>query len=172
MTAVRIPLLETAHLDWQAFAVAAVATMFAGIAAGIAPALRWSRVSTTSLRELGRSTDGRGRRIRATFVAAEVALTLMLLVGTGLLVNSFVRLTRVEAGFSTHGRTVVPVNLPASRYPEAHQRRAFVDRLIAELQAIPGVRSAGAVSHLPLGGADNWMPFRIAGRAPAPPDRS
>jgi putative ABC transport system permease protein len=169
MTAVRIPLLETAHLDWQAFAVAAAATMFAGVAAGIAPALRWSRVAHGALREQTRATDGRGGRIRATLIAGEVALTLMLLVGTGLLVNSFVRLTRVDAGFSTRGLTVVPIDLPASRYPEAYQRRAFADALIARLQATSGIRSAGAVSHLPLGGADNWMQFQIEGRPPAPP---
>ena len=102
-------------------------------------------------------------------VGSEVALTLILLVGAGLLINSFIRLVAVNPGFDASGVLVVPVDLPGSRYPEAHQRRAFFDRLIAGIEGIAGVEAAGAVSHLPLGGADNWMPFHIQGRpAPAP----
>jgi predicted permease len=169
VTAVRIPLLETAHLHWQGFVVAAVASLLAGILIGSAPALRWARLLSRPLREHGATGDRRGRRMRAALVTAEVALTLMLLVGTGLLVNSFVRLTQVDPGFDTRDLAVVPVDLPASRYGEARQAQLFVNRALAELRSIPGVRAAGAVSHLPLGGTDNRMSFRIAGRAPVPP---
>jgi putative ABC transport system permease protein len=94
-----------------------------------------------------------------------VGLTLVLLVGAGLMITSFARLVAVDPGFRTSDVLVVPVDLPASRYAEPYQRRAFLDRLITSVEGVPGVQSAGAVSHLPLGGAENWMPFRILGRA-------
>jgi hypothetical protein len=95
-------------------------------------------------------------------------MTLVLLVGTGLMANSFLRLTRVDAGFDTRDILVFPIDLPAIRYPEASATRSFVDRLIERLRDTPGVRSAGAVSHIPLGGSDNWMMLQIEGReAPA-----
>ncbi len=168
--AVRIPLLETARLNWFGLAVAAGISLCTGLAAGIVPAMRSSRVHPGWLREGSRMSDDRGRqRLRTMLVASEVALTLILLVGAGLLINSFMRLVAVNPGFDASGVLVVPVDLPASRYPEAHQRRAFYDRLIAGVGGIAGVEAAGAVSHLPLGGADNWMPFAIDGRpAPAP----
>jgi predicted permease len=170
ISSVRIPLLETARLDWFGLAVAAAITLCTGLAAGIVPAMRSSRVHPGWLREGSRMSDDRGRqRLRMTLVAVEVALTLILLVGAGLLINSFMRLVAVDPGFTAAGVLVVPVDLPASRYPDAHQRRAFYDRVIADVESIPGVQAAGAVSHLPLGGSDNWMPFHVQGRpSPAP----
>jgi putative ABC transport system permease protein len=168
ITAVRIPLLETAGLHWFGLGIAAVISVCTGLAAGIVPAMRSSRVHPAWLREGSRMSDDRGRqRLRTMLVASEVALTLILLVGAGLLINSFVRLVSVNPGFDAARVLVVPVDLPGSRYPEAHQRRAFLDRLIAGVESIAGVEAAGAVSHLPLGGADNWMPFAVEGR-PAP----
>src|SRR4029079_558122 len=122
------------------------------------------------LREGGRASDDPDRqRLRTLLVAAEVALKMILLVGAGVLIHSFVRLVAVNPGFESAGVLVVPVDLPASRYPDAHQRRAFFDRVITGIEGLAGVETAGAVSHLPLGGADNWMPFTIAGRPAAAP---
>jgi putative ABC transport system permease protein len=135
------------------------------MAAGIVPAARTSRANPAFLRDGGRASDDPSRqRLRALLVASEVALTMILLVGAGLLIHSFVRLVAVNPGFETAGVLVVPIDLPASRYPEAHQRRAFYDRVITGIEGLSGVETAGAVSHLPLGGADNWMPFAIEGR--------
>jgi putative ABC transport system permease protein len=166
--AVRIPLLETASLQWTGLVVAAGISLCTGLGAGIAPGLRSSRVHPAWLREGSRMSDDRGRqRLRSMLVAAEVALTLILLVGAGLLITSFVRLTSVNPGFDVNDVLVVPVDLPATRYREAHQRRAFYDRVIGGVAGVAGVSAAGAVSHLPLGGADNWMPFKVEG-GPAP----
>jgi putative ABC transport system permease protein len=166
--AVRIPLLETARLNWFGLATAAMISLCTGLAAGIVPALRSSSVRPGWLREGNRMSDeGSGQRLRTLLVAAEVALTLILLVGAGLLTHSFVRLVAVDPGFDADNVLVVPVDLPGARYPEAQQRRDFYDRLIANVESLAGVESAGAVSHLPLGGADNWMPFAVAGRPPA-----
>jgi len=170
LSAVRIPLAETARIDWTVLAGAAVISLLAGSAAAIAPAIRGSRAGAGWLREGTRASAAPERhRARAVLVSVQVALTLVLLVGAGLLVNSFVRLTSVRPGFDPAGVVVFGVDLNASRYADASGRRAFVDRLLASVRTLPGVEAAGAVSQLPLGGADNWMPFSIEGRpAPAP----
>ena len=101
-------------------------------------------------------------------MACEVALTFILLVGAGLMLNSFAHLVAVNPGFVSDRVIVMPIDLPGSRYPDAEQRRMFSDRMIDAVRAVPGVESAGAVSHLPLGGADNWMMFSIVGQPPRP----
>ncbi len=163
--AVNIPLLETARLGWSGLGLAAGISLLTGLASGLVPAFRSSLVHSGWLREGGRVFDDpERRRLRNALVACEVGLTLVLLVGAGLMINSFVRLVSVDPGFRTAGVLVVPLDLPASRYREPHQRRDFYDRVIGSIESIPGVDAAGAVSHLPLGGADNWMPFRVVGR--------
>ena len=168
--AVRVPLLETARLNWFGLATAATISLCTGLAAGIVPAMRSSHVRPGWLREGSRMSDDRSRqRLRTLLVAAEVALTLVLLIGAGLLIHSFMRLVAVDPGFDADNVLVVPVDLPGARYPEAEQRRDFYDRLMASVESLAGVEAAGAVSHLPLGGADNWMPFAVEGRPAGAP---
>jgi len=165
LSAVNIPLLETARLGWSGLMLATAISLVTGLAAGVVPALRSSYVRPGWLRESHRVSDDRsGRTLRDALVAAEVGLTLVLLVAAGLMITSFARLVAVDPGFRASDVLVVPVDLPASRYGEAYQRRGFFDRVIASIEGLPGVQAAGAVSHLPLGGAENWMPFRIPGR--------
>ena len=165
LSTINIPLLETARLRWSGLLVATITSLATGLVVGIVPALRSSYVRSGWLRESHQvSEDRNGRRWRSALVTAEVGLTLVLLVGAGLMITSFTRLIAVDPGFRTRDVLVVPIDLPASRYGEAYARREFYDRVIASVEGLPGVRSAGAVSHLPLGGADNWMPFRIVGR--------
>jgi putative ABC transport system permease protein len=167
LAAMDIPLLETARLGWTGVLLAAGISLITGVAAGLVPALRSSSVAPGWLRESHQISDDSSGRLRNALVAAEVGLTLVLLVGAGLMLTSFARLIAVDPGFNTDSVLVVPVDLPASRYAEAYQRRDFYDRAIASIEHLHGVQSAGAVSHLPLGGADSWMPFRIVG-APEP----
>ena len=166
-----IPLLETSRVDWTVIAVCGALSLLTGMAIGIAPALRASRPDIQRFLTTGRGTseDRGGRRLRSVLVAAELAWTLVLLVGAGLMLNSFVRLLHVRPGFDSENVVVVPIDLFGARYGDAARRRAFYDDLIARLRSLPGVEAAGAVSHLPLGGADNWMPFALPGRpSPAP----
>ncbi len=164
LSAVNIPLLETTSLGWPGLLLASAISLLAALAAGTVPALRSSLVRPGWLRESHQVSDDRsGRMMRNGLVAVEVGLTLVLLVGAGLMITSFARLVEVDPGFRTNDVLVVPVDLPASRYAEAYQRRGFYDRVITSIEGIPGVQAAGAVSHLPLGGADNWMPFRVLG---------
>jgi putative ABC transport system permease protein len=85
------------------------------------------------------------------------------------MLNTLVRLLYVDTGFDTSRVVVIPVDLPGGRYADAERRRAFYDEVLQRLRAAPGVDSAGGVSHLPLGGRDNWMPFSVAGRPAAGP---
>jgi predicted permease len=129
-------------------AVVAVAT---GLLFGLAPALR-ARAGNlfVALKEGGRSTGGVSTHaLRRGLVVAEVALATMLVLGAGLLLRSFSALQRVDPGFEAGGALSFQVSLPDAQYPEAAGVRAFYDRLLAEMRALPGVETAAAVSGLP-----------------------
>jgi putative ABC transport system permease protein len=171
ITAVTLPLADLAQLDGPVLGVALGLALLTGVATGLVPSLRVSSTAwADELRVAGRISDDRGRqRVRSALVAAEVALALVLLIGTGLLAKSFIRLLLVDPGFTPRQALVLPVDLPETRYPAPERRRAFLDDLLDRLDAVPGVTAAGAISQLPLGGADNWMPFAVEGRPdPAP----
>jgi putative ABC transport system permease protein len=138
-----------------------------GVVFGLAPALAASRGQLADgLREGGRSHIGGASRLRALLVGAEVALSVMLLVGGMLLFRSFVRLQTVDPGLDPTGVLTFGLALPAARYPEA-ARSQFFSRAIDQIERLPGVQMASAVSYLPFNGdaAGTWV--GIAGR-PAP----
>jgi putative ABC transport system permease protein len=138
-----------------------------GVVFGIAPALAASRGQLADgLREGGRSHIGGANRLRALLVGGEVALSVMLLVGGMLLFRSFVRLQTVDPGLDPTGVLTFRLALPAARYPEA-ARSQFFSRAIEQIEGLPGVQVASAISYLPFNGdaAGTWV--GIAGR-PAP----
>ena len=139
--------------------------MAAGLLFGIAPALRATRVDLhEALKQGARGASGSGTRIRATLVAAQVALALVLLVGAGLLLKSFARLQRVDLGFEPEHVVTARVTLPEARYPEPARQSAFFEALLARLNALPGVRSAGGINWLPLSGLRSATDFWFGGR--------
>jgi predicted permease len=129
-----------------------------------APALRG--VMANALKEDASRTTGsrRGRRLRSAMVVAEASLAVVLLVGAGLLVKSFVRLLKVDPGFVADHVLTAQITLPAARYRDAAGVRAFWERLLERTGALPGVTAAGAVSTLPFGGATSAGTYRIVGR--------
>jgi putative ABC transport system permease protein len=132
---------------------------------GVAPAWQVSRIS--DLRSaLGEGTRAPGgRATRRALVVAEVALAFSVIVGAGLLVRSFARLTAADAGFATSHRLTMRITLPVLRYPrETTVRAAFYAQLFERLWALPGVTAAGGVSELPLGELKNMGSFDIQGR--------
>ena len=171
--AVDIPLMDTARIDPQAIVFAAALSLLCGVAVALVPALSASRPDVNRyLRATPQAAGDRsGRRVRAVLVASQVAWTLMLLVGAGLMLNTLIRLLHVDTGFQTSQVAVVAVDLPGGRYADAQKRRAFYDEVMERMRAIPAVVSVGGVSHLPLGGRDNWMPFSVVGRPAAGPGR-
>jgi putative ABC transport system permease protein len=166
-----LPRLETVAVDGTILLFALAASTLTGLVFGLVPALQTFREAVSE--QLGDATrgsseGGRGPRIRATFVVAETGLALMLLVGAGLLVRSFVRILDLDPGLDAGQVTTVRLTLPEARYPEPDQIHAFYDRLLTDLRALPGVRSAGGASSLLLSRLPNSGTLRVQGM-PAPP---
>jgi putative ABC transport system permease protein len=162
--------LDEASLDPAALGFAAFIAVLTSAVFGLVPALQASRFDLrTSLHEGGRGGDGAVReRVRAWLVAAEVALALVLLTTAGLMVRSFLRLQAVELGFRSDSVLVFDVQLSA-RYPSEASQVMFFQQLAARLEALPGVRAAGAISYLPLGGGENMGSFVVEGEPPVTP---
>jgi putative ABC transport system permease protein len=137
-------------------------SVLSGILFGLAPALHASRGNLNEyLKEGERGSTGSHGKTRSVLVVAEVGLSLILLAGSGLLVKSFVRLMRVDPGFDTSRLLVFNVGLPPSTTPP--QQDDFYRQVVDRLQALPGVRSAGAVSRLPLAGGNSSRGFELPG---------
>ena len=136
------------------------ASLFSGILFGLAPAWHASRGRLSQALKEGErgSTSGKGRG-RSALVVAEVGLSLILLIGSGLLVKSFVRLMRVDPGFESSRLLVFNVGLPPAS--ATSQQDEFYRQAVERLQALPGVQSAAAVSRLPLAGGNSGRSFRL-----------
>jgi putative ABC transport system permease protein len=172
VVAERLPIqrLELVGIDATVLAFTFGASVVCGLIFGVIPALTASGTSLTdSLKEGGRSgSAARGNRTRAVFVVAEVALALVLLMGAGLLVRSFVRVLKQDPGFDPSRTVTMRLSLPQARYGAEGQRAAFLDRFFTEVAALPGVDAAGAISFLPLTGLGSATSMEIVGK-PIPP---
>ena len=170
-----MPRADDVAIDWRVLSVAAVVALVAGALFGIATAysVRWPRLSAELHSGGTRSTGDRGRRFgRQLLVTAEVALSLMLLIGAALLARSFVRLQQVHPGFEAANVLTLSAGLPiAGQFDPARDGPKWattLDQATERVRALPGVITAGAVSSLPLGGAWESGGLRITGRAPEP----
>jgi putative ABC transport system permease protein len=150
-------------MDARVLLFMVVVSVLTGIVFGIFPALRLSRTNVNqTLRDEGRgSTGGHSRmQMRGLLVVGEVALSMMLLIGAGLLVRSFVRLLRVDPGFDPQNVLTMNVSIPTVKYGDAQKQIAFFDDLVRRTSALPGVRSAAISAALPL------LPKRITPMLP------
>jgi predicted permease len=150
----------------EVLAFSFLASAICGVAFGLIPALQGSRSNPSeSLKEGERgSTSNRGRT-RAVLVIAEVGLSLVLLLGAGLLVKSFARLMNVSPGFDPDHLLTFTIGLPSSA-DSVHQL-AFYQQVLEHLQTLPGVKAVGAVSRLPLAGGNSSRGFSVPGNANA-----
>ena len=162
--------LDEASLDPAALGFAAVIALVTSAVFGLAPALQASRFDLRHwLHEGGRGGHGAVReRVRAWLIAAEVALALVLLTTAGLMVRSFLRVQAVQPGFRSDSVLAFDVQLPA-RYASQESPTLFFQQLTARLEALPGVRAAGAISYLPLSGGENMGRFTVEGAPPVNP---
>ncbi len=165
-----IPRLTEASIDGVVLAITLLASVFTSLVTGIVPALRApNRDVGLVLREGERSVVGHRRagRLRSALVSIEVTLSLILLVGAGLLIRSFDRLLNVDRGFRTENRYVFDVGLPSSRTEAEEARSAqLLANLHTRMRALPQVTSAAAVSMKPLRGVGTGMGYAAADQPP------
>jgi putative ABC transport system permease protein len=149
-------------LNKEVLGFSAALSLLGGILFGLAPAWQTSGANLNeSLREGERGSSGGRGRIRSALVIVEVGLSLVLLIGAGLLVKSFIRVMHVDPGFDPEHLLVFSVGLASSADPA--QQDAFYKQVVDRLEVLPGVQAAGAVSRLPLAGGNSSRTFSIPG---------
>jgi putative ABC transport system permease protein len=164
---VDIPQFTEAGVDWRVLVFTLGVSVLTGILFGIAPALSASRTDPNEPLKEGslRSTaGGRHRRLSGVLVVGEIALSLMLLAGAGLLLGSFVRLANVDPGFDPRYVLTFETTLPESKYGTPPALSTFYREVLERLQALPGVEAAANVTNLPTEFGPDF-PFNIEGRA-------
>ncbi len=164
-------LTQRVRLEPAVLAFTAGLSVLTGIVFGLIPAIQLSRTDLNeSLKEGTRSSSGgRGRRrLRSALVVAEVSLSLVLLIGAGLAVRSFVKLSHVNPGFNPANVLTVELTLPPLKYDQEDQQRRFVEGALQEISSLPGVTFAGATHVLPFTG-DYVLGVFFEGRPPVKP---
>jgi putative ABC transport system permease protein len=168
-----IPRLDEVRLNWQVLLFTLGVSILTGVIFGLIPALHSTNPNLTeSLKEGGRSsTEGlRGARLRNSLVVAEIAIALVLLVGAGLMIKSFMRLQGVDPGFKPERILALDLSMPAAKYKEPAQNVAFMEQLVSRVERLPGVEKAAATAALPFtGGA--VLAFTVEGRPDPPPSQ-
>jgi putative ABC transport system permease protein len=162
-----IPRLDEVSIDGRVLAFTLLASLLTGVIFGIAPALESTKVDLNrSLKEGGRSSSSPNNHLRNLLVVSEVAFGLVLLIGAGLLINSFKRLVDVNPGFNPKNVLTMQLFLSGSKYGEDHQQSDFLKQVLERIKTVPGVASAGLVNTLPITGGVS-TDFEIVGRPPA-----
>ncbi|HKG48722.1 MAG TPA: ABC transporter permease [Pyrinomonadaceae bacterium] len=135
-----------------------------GVVFGLAPALQMSKPNLNdSLKEGTRGTTGASHRLRSSLVVFEVALSLVLLVGAGLLIRSFLSLLRTDPGFNPDNMLTMNLVLPGAKYKDQPARAAFYSDLVQRVKAQPGVESTAVVNYVPLGGSNSSNSYLVEG---------
>ena len=156
-----MPRIAQVQLDGRVFIAALALTTAVGLLVGVLPALRAARADPgEALKAGGRTVTGNraANRRRAIFIAAQVACSTVLLVGTGLLLTSFVRIMDVDRGFDSERVLAMDVVLPRSAYSSPALRQQFYDQVVGDLTGVPGISGAAVTSALPLEG-DTWVDY-------------
>lgn len=146
-------------------------SMVAGMLAGLAPVWHSTRTNVNeALKAGGRGDSGGSRhnRLRSALIVSEVALSLVLLIGAGLMVRSFVEMMRADLGIKPDNVLALQVSLPNESYKDDSKKFAFYDQLLARTAALPGVTKVGSVNIVPFSSNDNSSTFQIVGRPPFP----
>jgi predicted permease len=163
----RLPSSVAASIDTKVLAFTAAVAVLTGIIAGIAPALELSRANVNQgLKQgLGRTDSGSGgNRTRKTLVVVEVSLSLVLLVGAGLMIRSFQLLREVNPGFESHGVLTMTAAVSRAKFPGPLAQVSFFERVLDRVRTLPGVVSAGVIDAIPLGSDGSHQPIAVEGR--------
>jgi putative ABC transport system permease protein len=169
--ATSLPANSHAGIDATVLLFTTLLAVVCGVLFGLAPALHMAGLDLRSaLNETDRGSVGGGvLKLRGVLVVIEVALAMLLLVGAGLLIRSFDRLSSVAPGFSVDHILIADLLVSPAAHPDRTERMAFFDRVLDRAAALPGVRSVGAASFLPVSGAGSIIHFNIEDRPPKSP---
>ena len=165
-----LPFLANLHIDGRVLAFSVGLSILTGMLFGLAPAIQASRPQLTGvLKEGGRNASaGSGHRLRTAFVVTEIALAVVLLVGSGLLLKSLFRLLNTNPGFNPENTLTMTVVVPATKYNDANSQINFQDQLSQRISALPGVSGMGTADILPLQ-AGNTTRVYVEGEPVPPP---
>ena len=166
-----VPLESAVTLHWPVLLFTLALSLLTGLGMGVYPAWQSSRADLVDgLKESGRGVSGgRGQhRLRRGLVSAQVALSMVLLAAAAMLISSFVRLSNQQSGFRSEHVWAGGIGLPAARYPDAASRGHFVQRLVDELQAAPGVEATATADAVPLSGNYSAAPYARTDGNPLP----
>ena len=168
-----IPRSREITVDNRVLVFTIAVAVLTGVIFGLVPALQSSKPNLNeTLKDAGRGSTGRRHVLRNVLVVAEVMMTMMLLVGAGLMVRSFYRLQHVDPGFNVDNLLTFGVALPDTKYKEEAQRINFYDQLVARLRTLPGVETVGLSTGLPLGNNGWQTSFVIDGQPPPEPGKT
>jgi predicted permease len=166
----QLPRLWEIGVDAGVLGFTLVVSVLTGIVSGFAPAWRLTKTNLNEAMKQGMGktdADSGGNRTRSVLVASEVALSLVLLVGAGLMVRSLWNLRKVDPGFDARNVLTLQVTLPKTKYKDTRAKGEFSAQVLERVRALPGVESAGAISSLPLTGG-SMQPFTLEGRPEVP----
>jgi len=173
-----IPRLEDVGIDGRVLLFTLLLSAFSGILFGLAPALRVSRLDLNSiLKDASRGSAGtgavwgRGNNIRRLLVISELALSVVLLIGAGLLIRSFARLQNVSPGFNPRGVLTFDLTMTGRKYGDKQSILNTYHQLWERLERLPGAQAAGGITSLPLSQAFAWTPITVEGRTPLPGEK-
>lgn len=165
-----LPRAKDISLDPVALGFTLILSILAGLLVGLFPALHTSKVGLCEhLKEGGRGSSSVSvkSRLRSLLIVGEIAVSLILLIGAGLLIQSFLRLQRVNPGFNEQNLLLLRMALPRERYSKPEAVSVFYQKVYPRIQSLPGVKAAGAASIVPLSGLNARIEFTVAGRPPA-----
>src|SRR5438046_585441 len=166
--------VQTINIDARVLIFTAFIAVVTGIAFGLAPALQASHLNLNdTLKEGGRDAGGgsKGNRLRGLLVIGEVAVSFVLLIGAGLLINSFFHLRKLEPGFRVDHLLTMKVDLSEVKYPDRERRAVFFDEVIQRVRALPGVQSAAVAGNLPLTYHGDSMNISVEGGPDPQPEQ-
>ena len=165
----RLPPFMEVTLDGQVLAYTLFLSIAAGVLAGLFPSLRFSRVDVNEVLKQGtRGTSDAGGKTRNLLVVCEVALSLVLLIGAGLMIRTLWQLRNVQPGFDSSNVLTMGVAVPRGRFSSASGEINFFRDVLQRVKALPGIEEAGAIDDLPLDGGGSHQPFSIEGRPVLP----
>jgi len=165
MAPVDIPRLKEIGMDGQVLVFTIFVSLLTGLIFGISPSIQASKPNLNeSLKDGARSSAGSGRGYRAILVVAEIALSMVLLIGAGLLIKSFIRLQEVNPGFDSTNLMAAETTLPIVKYTQDQQMITYISGVVRGIRGIPGVKNVGTTTGLPYTNSEIHMSFMVVGQ--------